>query len=57
MLKAKIIIAVIYFLILYSVAWIGARGHREDDAIFGVNRRQWLFLFVMWTPVLVAFKE
>lgn len=57
MLKAKIIFAVIYFLILYSFAWISARGYREDDAILGVNRSQWLALFVMWIPVLVAFME
>ena len=57
MLKGKIFFAVVYFLILYVIAWRGARGYREDDAILGVNRHQWVALFIMWIPILIIFTK
>ena len=54
-MRARITMEVIYFVILYLIAFFSARDIREDDAILGVNRSQWSALFVMWIPSLVAF--
>ena len=54
-MKYKIIVSVVYFVILYLIAYFSARGYRDDDCVLGVNRSQWSALFMMWLPVLVIF--
>lgn len=57
-MKLKLIIAAIYFLVLYLIAFMAARGleRREDEIWFlGVSGYQWRALLYMWLPVLVIF--
>ena len=53
-MKGETIVAIVYFLFLYIIAWISARDIREDDAVLGVNRSQWEALLIMWLPSLIA---
>lgn len=53
----KFVIAIIVLLILYVIAFVSAKGYREDDAILGVNRHQWRGILVMWISVLLALAQ
>ena len=52
-IKYFLIMAVVYFIILYLVAFFSHRGYREDDDILWVSRSQWAAIFVIWLPILV----
>ena len=55
LLKIKIAVCVIYFLVLYLIAFFSAKGYYKDFPHFlGVEDTQWQAIFVMWIPVLVA---
>ena len=51
----KFFVSVVWFLILYLVAFFSSWNDKEDDAVLFVNRSQWQALFVMWLPVLAVF--
>lgn len=51
-IKAFFIVAVIYFLILYLIAFFSHKGYKEEDDILLISRSQWGALFVMWLPIL-----
>ena len=53
----KFIVAIVFFLILYIIAWIAARDIREEDAVLGVNRKQWEAILIMWLCSLIALTQ
>lgn len=57
MIKYKIMLCVMYFIILYVIAWISTRDIKEDDVILGLNKSQWRALLILWIPVLTVFTK
>ncbi len=55
MIKAKLILCLVYFVILYIIAFCSNFKYREDDDILWVSRSQWRALLVMWLPSLILF--
>lgn len=52
-IKIDLVIIIIYFLVLYLIAYFANRDYREDDDILFVARSQWRGILVMWMPSLV----
>lgn len=52
-LKTFLIVAGIYFLILYFVAFLSNRHNRDKDDVLWISRNQWRALFIMWVPIIV----
>jgi hypothetical protein len=50
----QIIIAAIYFLILYLIAFFSNLHYRDKDDILFISKSQWSAIFVMWLPLLAA---
>ncbi len=55
MIKYKIIVSVVWFILLYLIALISARGMREEDTVLGVSNSQWHAIVGLWLPVLALF--
>lgn len=55
MIKTKIIICLVWFVILYIIAFYFNFKNREDDDILWISRSQWRALLVMWLPSLFIF--
>lgn len=53
----KSIVAIVFLFILYITARIAARDIREEDAILGVNRKQWEAILIMWLCLLIALAQ
>lgn len=57
MIKTKIIVCLVYFVILYIIAFYSNFKNREDDDILWISRSQWRALLVMWLPSLFIFTK
>lgn len=57
MIKTKLIVCLIYFVILYIIAFYSNFKNREDDDILWVSKSQWRALLVMWLPSLIIFTK
>lgn len=57
MIKTKLIVCLIYFVILYIIAFFSNFRYREPDDILWVSRSQWRALLVMWLPSLIIFTK
>lgn len=53
-MKTFLIVAVVYFLILYFVAFLSNRNNRDSDDVLWISRSQWEAIFVMWLPIIAA---
>ena len=59
-MKIKIIVAVVYFLILYLVAVAASWNYKweEDEFHFlGASGTQWEAVFLLWLPIIAALAE
>lgn len=52
--KFFIIMAAIYFLILYITAFIGNRDSRSDDDILWITKHQWRAILTLWLPIFIV---
>lgn len=52
-IKITLVFIVVYFLVLYLIAYFANRDYREEDDILFVSRRQWRAIFTMWLPSLI----
>lgn len=55
MIKTKIIVCLVWFVILYIIAFCSNFKNREPDDVLWISRRQWRALLVMWLPSLILF--
>lgn len=56
-MKIKIIVAVVYFLILYLVAVAASWNYKWEEDKFhflGISDKQWEAVFLLWLPLIVA---
>lgn len=54
----KIAFPITIFVMLYFVAFISNRDHRDSDDILFISKSQWEAIFLMILPSLIAvFKE
>ncbi len=51
------IIGLIYFLVLYLIAFFSNLHYREKDDFLYVSRSQWRAIAVMWLPIIVVFMK
>lgn len=51
------IIGLIYFLVLYLIAFFSNLHYREEDDILFISRSQWRAIAVMWLPIIVVFMK
>ncbi len=54
-MKYNIIAAIAYFLMLYFIAWLNARGSIGEKKYLGITETQWTALAVLWLPVIGLF--
>ena len=52
--KSFLIIAVLYFVLLYVVAFLANYHYRDKNDILWISRHQWKAIFIMWIPVIFA---
>jgi hypothetical protein len=52
-IKIALVFIIIYFLILYLIAYFANRGYREEDDILFVSRTQWHAILTLWLPSLI----
>lgn len=57
MIKAKLIICLVWFVILYIIAFCSNFKNREPDDVLWVSKIQWRALLIMWSPVLIIFTK
>lgn len=57
MIKTKLILCFVWFVILYIIAFFSNLKNREDDDILWISRSQWRALLVMWLPSLIIFTK
>lgn len=57
MIKTKLIVCLIYFVILYIIAFCSNFRYREPDDVLWISKNQWRALLVMWSPVLIIFTK
>lgn len=56
MLKIKIAICLVWFLILYFIAFFSVRDYyKEFPHFLGVEDTQWLAIAILWCPILLIF--
>lgn len=56
-MKIKIIVAVVYFLVLYLIAVLASWNYKwgkDEPHFLGVSDRQWEALLILWLPMLLA---
>lgn len=53
-IKASLACIIIYFIILYLVAWIANRNYRDKDDFLGISRLQWRAIMLIWLPSIVV---
>jgi hypothetical protein len=53
-IKASLGCIVIYFAILYLVAWFANRNYRDKDDILGISKLQWRAIMLIWLPSIVV---
>ena len=56
-MKAKLIVCLVYFVILYIVAYINHRGYEDDEDVLGISKNQWFALLELWIPILLIFRR
>ncbi len=54
MSKWIVCIEIIYFMILYIVAFFSNKDYRQDDDVLWISKRQWKAIFIMWFPSIIA---
>lgn len=52
-MKTFLIVAVVYFLILYFVAFLSNRDNRDSDDVLWISRSQWGGIFALWLPIVL----
>ena len=52
--KASLACIIIYFAILYMVAWVANRNNRDKDDILGISKLQWRAIMLIWLPSIVV---
>ena len=52
-INTALVIIIVYFLVLYLIAFFANRDNRTEDDILFVARSQWHAIFVIWLPSLV----
>lgn len=52
-MKTFLIVAVVYFLILYFVAFVSNMDNRDSDDILWISRSQWGGIFALWLPIVL----
>ena len=57
MIKAKLFLCFIYFVILYIIAFCSNFKIREPYDVLWISKNQWRALLVMWSPVLIIFTK
>ena len=57
MIKAKLFLCFIYFVILYIIAFCSNFKNREPYDVLWISKNQWRALLVMWSPVLIIFTK
>lgn len=50
-----LVIAVVYFLILYFIAFMSNRHYRDSSDILWITGDQWWAILIMWAPILLVF--
>lgn len=55
MIKTKLILCFVWFVILYIIAFFSNLKNREPDDILWVSRSQWKGILYMWLPSLILF--
>lgn len=48
------IIVIIYFILLYFIAFIANRNYRDKDDILFISKTQWRALIILWIPSIIA---
>ena len=56
-MKIKLAVLVIYFLILYLIAFINNKDYKEPEDFLGVTDTQWTAIMVMWAPSILIFTK
>ena len=57
MIKTKLIICLVWFVILYIIAFYSNFKNREPDDVLWISKNQWRALLVMWLPSLILFTK
>lgn len=57
MINTKLIICLVYFAILYIIAFCSNFKYREPDDVLWISKNQWRALLVMWLPSLILFTK
>ena len=54
MMIFKIIYLIVWFTLLYIVAFISNRHYRDSDDVLFISKTQWKAIFMMMLPTLLA---
>jgi hypothetical protein len=49
-----IVVSIVYFFVLYLIAFFSNLHYREEDDILFIHKSQWKAILVMWLPILVG---
>jgi hypothetical protein len=52
-----IIASVLYFFVLYLIAFFSNLHYRDKNDVLFISKSQWEAIFVLWLPILVAIAE
>ncbi len=50
----KITFLIVWFILLYDVAFISNRHYRDGDDVLFISKTQWKAIFMLMLPALVA---